>query len=887
MTLHELFEVQAGRIPDQLAVVCDHQMLTYGELNRHANQLARHLRRLGVGPEVLVGLFIKRSPEMLVGLLGILKAGGAYVPMDPSYPKERLGYILEDSKARILLTEESLVDKLPNFGGRSIRLDSDGAKIACESEENLLTPLKPDNLAYVLFTSGSTGRPKGVALEQRAAVNFVRWAMQVFTPQELAAVLFSSSVCFDLSVFEIFVTLSAGGKIILASNVLQLPTLPAKDEVTLINTVPSAVAELLRMGAVPASVRTVNLAGETLSDMLAERVYATTHADKVYNLYGPTETTTYSTYALVRRGSPVTIGRPIANTQCYVLDASRNPVPIGVKGELYLAGDGLARGYYGSPDLTNDRFVPNPFSEESGGRMFRTGDLCRYLPDGNIEFLGRLDNQVKIRGFRVELGEIESILVEHPAVSAAAVVLREEEPEKKHLVAYIVPYEVANPPTPKPLRDFLKQKLPDYMVPSDFITIKALPLTPSGKLDRMALPAGSPSPPLGKPYVPPILPEEYQLVRIWEEILNVRPIGVLDNFFDLGGHSLLAIRMMDRIEDTYGKRLPVAALFSEATILHLTACLRRKSVEEIESGIVPVSAGGSRPPFFFLHGDLFGSLYYRRLARLLGPDQPFYGVMPNGGGGKPFLPTVEAMAEENIRKLITVRPQGPYFLGGYCNGGLVAYEMARQMEQQGLEVGLVLLVETLVPRHIGWLRALVHCVGALARLDVDKQASVYVRLRSQMAQTQKAYQEGTRAFLSLYIREARKIGMGLLGAPPEKLGIGAPTLLGPMDFRRYPQFGRILAYYRPQAYQGRIVLLRTHDLDFSYPADRTAGWGKLAPQIEVHDLPGDHGTCMTEHMGDVAEHIGRCLQSYSPKAPRTSAQDQRAWRIHLPHPLSR
>ena len=439
MMLHELFEVQAGRIPDQVAVVCDHQMLTYGELNRRANQLAHHLRRLGVGPEVLVGLFIERSPEMLVGLLGILKAGGAYVPMDPSYPKERLGYILEDSKARILLTEESLVDKLPNFGGRSIRLDSDGAKIACESEENLLTPLKPDNLAYVLFTSGSTGRPKGVALEQRAAVNFVRWAMQVFTPQELAAVLFSSSVCFDLSVFEIFVTLSAGGKIILASNVLQLPTLPAKDEVTLINTVPSAVAELLRMGAVPASVRTVNLAGEALLDVLAERIYATTHADNVYNLYGPTETTTYSTYALVRRGSPVTIGRPIANTQCYILDANRNPVPIGVKGEMYLAGDGLARGYYGSPELTNDRFVPNPFSEESGGRMFRTGDLCRYLPDGNIEFLGRLDNQVKIRGFRVELGEIESILVEHPAVSAAAVVLREEEPGEKHLVAYIVP----------------------------------------------------------------------------------------------------------------------------------------------------------------------------------------------------------------------------------------------------------------------------------------------------------------------------------------------------------------------------------------------------------------------------------------------------------------
>ena len=362
-----MIEAQAGRTPDQVALVFEQQTLTYGELNRRANQLAHHLRGLGVGPDVLVGLFVERSLEMLVGLLGILKAGGAYVPMDPGYPKERLGYILEDSKAPIVLTEESLVDELPSFAGQSICLDADWARIACESEENLVIQVKPENLAYVLFTSGSTGRPKGVALEHRAAVNFLQWAKQVFTPQELAAVLFSTSVCFDLSVFEIFVTLSAGGKIILAPNVLHLPTLPAKDEVTLINTVPSAMAELLRMGAVPASVKTVNLAGEALSDTLVEQIYATTHVDKVYNLYGPTETTTYSTYTLVRRGCPVTIGRPIANTQCYILDASRNPVPIGVKGELYLAGSGLARGYYGRPELTNERFVPNPFSEERGG----------------------------------------------------------------------------------------------------------------------------------------------------------------------------------------------------------------------------------------------------------------------------------------------------------------------------------------------------------------------------------------------------------------------------------------------------------------------------------------------------------------------------------------
>ena len=375
--IHELFEVQASRSPDAVAVVSEGGELTYGELNRRANLVAHYIRAAGVGPDVLVALFVERSLEMLVGIVGILKAGGAYVPIDPAYPKERLGYILEESKAPIVLTQESLVDGLPSFAGQSICLDADWAEIACEPEENLVTQVNPEHLAYVLFTSGSTGRPKGVALEHRSAATFVQWAKQVFTPQELAAVLFSTSVCFDLSVFEIFVTLSVGGKVILAQNALHLPTVPEKDEVTLINTVPSTIAELLRMGAVPASVKTVNLAGEALSDTLVEQIYENTNVDKVYNLYGPTETTTYSTYTLVRRGCSVTIGRPIADTQCYILDACRNPVPIGVIGELYLAGGGLARGYYARPELTNERFVLNPFSEKKGSAHVPYG---RFVP---------------------------------------------------------------------------------------------------------------------------------------------------------------------------------------------------------------------------------------------------------------------------------------------------------------------------------------------------------------------------------------------------------------------------------------------------------------------------------------------------------------------------
>jgi amino acid adenylation domain-containing protein len=564
--LHQLIDEQAGRTPDQIAVVFEQQALTYGELNRRANQLAHHLQALGVEPDVLVGLFVERSLEMLVGIVGILKAGGAYVPIDPDYPKARIGYLLEDSKASIVLTQEALVDKLPSFAGQSICLDGDWADIGCESGENPVTQVKPENLAYVLFTSGSTGRPKGVALEHRAAVTFVQWAKQVFTPRELAAVLFSTSVCFDLSVFEMFVTLSAGGKIVLAKNAVHLPSLPEKDEVTLINTVPSAIAELLRMGAVPASVKTVNLAGEALSDRLVEQIYATTHVEKVYNLYGPTEATTYSTYALVRRGCPVTIGRPVAGTQCYILDTHRNPVPIGVVGELYLGGGGLARGYYARPELTDERFVPNPFSEERGGRMYRTGDLCRWLTDGNIEYLGRGDHQVKLRGFRIELGEIEAVIAQHPAVREVAVIAREDAPGDKRLVAYLV---AESPPADlgARLRSLARTAMPEYMVPAHFVRLAALPRTHNGKLDRKALPAPSLTDGEGRGVaVAPRTPTEEMVAGVFRGVLDRTDFGVFDNFFDLGGHSLMAARIVLQLRVASGRDLPLRVLFERQTV---------------------------------------------------------------------------------------------------------------------------------------------------------------------------------------------------------------------------------------------------------------------------------------------------------------------------------
>ncbi|HEU5132212.1 MAG TPA: amino acid adenylation domain-containing protein, partial [Pyrinomonadaceae bacterium] len=586
LCLHELFEAQVTRTPEAVALVAGTERITYAELNDRANRVTGELRALGVGPESLVGVLMERSSWLIVSLLGVLKAGGAYVPLDPTYPRERLRLMIEDADLKVILT----------CSGDSIEVTTtDDTDHSRGSNPDFIPSAR--NLAYLIYTSGSTGKPKGTAIEHHSAVTFMHWARDFFNESELSGVLASTSVCFDLSVFEIFVPLTTGGKIILAANALELPTLNAANEVTLINTVPSAMTELIRMRGVPASVKVVNLAGEPLHKPLAQRVYEVPNIERLLNLYGPSEDTTYSTWAWIDKNDtqPPTIGRPIANTQAYVLDAQLRSVPIGVIGELYLSGDGLARGYLNKPALTAEKFVPDPFSAVPGARMYRTGDLARYLSDARIEFLGRMDHQVKLRGFRIELGEIETLLGQHPAVQSAVVIARDHG-EEKSLAAYFVPTP-GQTVTQNDLREFLLERLPKYMVPAFLIELAELPLTPNGKIDRKALPAPEDIDVEREDVV--VLPRthvEAAVASLWSQLLNRHDISIHDDFFALGGHSLLAAQLVSRLREQFHVDLPLRSVFETPNVAALAKLIQNSAAES--SPILPIARTESLPVSF-------------------------------------------------------------------------------------------------------------------------------------------------------------------------------------------------------------------------------------------------------------------------------------------------
>ena len=617
---HELFEAQAARTPDAVALVFEGETMSYAELNRRANQLAHTLQARGVGPETLVGLCVERSFEMIVGILGVLKAGGAYLPLDPTFPPERLGYMLNDAGVRLVLTQAHLVKRLPEHNAGILRLDADWEEIARASGANPQSGAAPGNLAYVIYTSGSTGRPKGVLLAHRGLVNLIPAYCARFGLKPGVRFLQFSTVGFDGSVPEVFATLASGATLVLGRRETllspsELHALLRRERVN-VATLPPALLSVLPADDLP-DLEHVMSVGDRLTGEVAAKWKPGRH---LHNGYGPTENTVCSVWHEVTDEdihlNRYPIGRPFPNVRAYVLDAQLRPVPVGVPGELCVGGVALARGYLNRPELTAERFIADPFG--AGGRLYRTGDRVRWLPDGTLEFLGRLDQQVKVRGFRVELGEIEAVLVSHPTVEQAAVKALGESPAETWLAAYIVPASGATP-DPAALRAYLVERLPDYMVPTAYVVMDALPLNASGKVDRKALPAPEGAQLASAEYVAPRTPVEAGLAGIYASVLKVERVGVHDDFFALGGHSLLATQLVSRVRETFQVELPIRDLFDAPTVAGLAERVERALREEAGLDVpplVPVEFEAD-PPLSFAQQRLWfldqlapGNLFY-------------------------------------------------------------------------------------------------------------------------------------------------------------------------------------------------------------------------------------------------------------------------------------
>ena len=839
--MHKLFEAQVERTPEATALVCGDERLSYRELNERANRLAHHLVQSGVQAEDRVGILLERRATMVISLLGVLKAGGCYVPLDPQYPQERLEFMRSDAGLRLLLTTRPLAEACGLEQSQLIYVED----VEGENDENLGVEISEQQLAYLIYTSGSTGVPKGVAITHDNATTFINWASEVFDQHALNGVLFGTSICFDLSIFELFVTLSNGGKVILVDNVLQLTSLPEQvaAEVTLINTVPSAMAELLRVGAVPPSVGVVNLAGEALRPDLVAGIYANTQVQQVYNLYGPSEDTTYSTYTHVPAGERVTIGRPIANTRAYVLDEQLQIVRVGVVGELYLGGEGLARGYWQRPELTATKFIPDHVSGEAGARLYRTGDLARYLVNGELEFLGRGDQQVKIRGYRIELGEVESALRRLEQVRDAVVIVREARGEQR-LVAYVV-MTAGGTLDVSELRTALQKQLPEYMTPAAFVQLDEMPLTPNGKVDRKALPEPEDSHADAlETYIAPRNLIELQLARIWEELFRVEPIGVKDNFFELGGHSLLAVRLISRIQQEVGKTVPLTAVFQDPTIEHLAGLLSQDDREGRTSRLVQLH-GGSKPPLVFVHPAGGGVFSYLSLVQYLENDQPLYALQAAGlDEGGSSTQTVEAMAADYVAE-IREKLSGPYYLGGWSMGGVIAFEMARQLEAAGEVVALLTLIDSFATlgqpdtnvNEVALSLGFAQDLGLRSEHVDDTSMSQFVEMNVDKR-------------LSFILQHATKQHLVPPGVELEDIA---------RYFNVYCTNTRAMSAYVPRTQNVRVALFKANEQpDF---ASNILPWEELVTEgVETHVIPGNHYTLLREpNVRVLAEHLKSCL----------------------------
>jgi amino acid adenylation domain-containing protein len=853
---HVLVERQVARAPDRIALRADHQVVTYGELDNRANQLAHHLIESGVGGGDLVGVHLERSVEMVVAVLAILKAGAGYVPLDPALPPGRLNFMVEDTAVTLVISRADTV-KLGAADGLGppvlVLLDRDAAAIAGCSSTRPLAGCHGRDRAHVIYTSGSTGRPKGIEVEHRSVVSFLQAMTYVPGISADDVVLAGTTLSFDPSVLEIFLPLIHGAQIVIAdrdtmADPVALSSLLRRTGVTMMQATPTTWRLLVDSGWKGEPGLTAFYGGEPMTaDLLTAML---DRCRTLWNLYGPTETTVWATAHRVDRGDlarpAVPVGRPVANTRCYVLGPYGQPQPVGVPGELCIGGTGVARGYLHRPELTAERFVPDPFSLDPGARLYRTGDLARLLPHGELELLGRLDHQVKIRGHRIELGEIEQTLSGHPALRAAAITTWTPVPGDVRLAAYYIRHK-EQAVEAEELRAHLRSTLPSYMVPAAYVELDAFPLTSSNKIARNKLPPPEVQPPGGSRRTPQTRAER-TLVEIWQEVLGQREIGIDDDFFDLGGHSLLAIRAFAAMEKLTGRRLPLSTLFQAPTIEELArryddAGLADDPTQACWTSLVPMQTEGERPPIFYVSPFLITILSFSHLARCMRPDQPFFLLQPQGMEGQHAVhDRVEEMAAHYISEMRQVQSVGPYRIGGHCAGSWVAFEMARQLQQAGEEVALVLAVDWAPPGITPPATTMGHALGRLRSYWRDR--ALVKSLRWQLRVRTEGY-------------VTRRFGTG------EKRRLAALRHAHAEAHRNY----------EPGLFDGDLVLLRTEDWARRPDKNWHLQWQDLITgELIVDSIVGRHGDLTANtHASELAFKIRAAVDRS--KMPRKTVHD--------------
>jgi amino acid adenylation domain-containing protein len=876
--VHELFAARARERPEKPALFFEGTTLSFRELEERSNQLARELIQRGAGAGTFVGICLERGPMLVIGMLAVLKAGAAYLPLDPNYPRDRVGYMLADSEACIVLTERSSAGVVSGSAAEVLLVDDPKTleRVRAHSRTPPARGGTASQLAYVIYTSGSTGRPKGVLLEHRNVVNFFAGMKERGLLEPPGVWLAATSICFDISVLEILGALTHGFEVTLlggarlgdaANSEYGIASLIGRRGVTHFQCTPSQARMLLAdplARSALARLERLLIGGEALPASLAEQLTSLVSGE-VVNMYGPTETAIWSTtHHLKQTPGKVLIGRPIANTQVYVLDPRGEPVPIGVAGELWIGGDGVARGYHRLPELTRERFVPDRFSTDKRARLYRTGDLVRHTADGALEFLGRNDHQVKLRGYRIELGEIEAAILKQSDISAVVVVAREDTPNNPRLVAYVTGKHKA-PLDTDWLRQRLRDALPEHMIPAAFVVMDALPLTPNGKVDRKALPAVREEQRSTAARTPPRDELERTLLGIWTHVLSLPDLGVDDNFFDAGGHSLIAVELFSKVYRELRVRMPLSTLF-EAPTVHLLAeriRVERAAVDRPNAGrsaagtdqpgwstLVPIQPKGSAPPFFCAAGTGGNPMNLRFLAAELGDDQPFYGLQHRGVDGrlKPHQ-SVEAMAHEYLTHIRQLVPNGPYFVGGFSSGGVAAYELAQQLLRIGEDVAVLVFFDTINP------------------LGCDRS------LRDRLLRHYSGARKAGAGYLvnRLKSRLQRDVGRVRLHAKAQLSHFRA------FDYRHEAvsaAWTSAEGRYRPAQYPGRVALFKARDqgpdFDGIHTTDASNGWHPfVSGRLEIVDIDSDHVNLVHErHAKTTAIELRRVLLEARVRAER-------------------